>query len=146
MYIYLCVFGRKETKFCGKFVVFVVLWCLWLERNARVFNQQFLPPYLLRGSFFFGLHHWCLQMDFIRGCHLWVFKGTGSMAFTLMSPPLWEDSQFSAFGSICTFLLITKYIFYHKKNCMCACFHSLKLNFKFFSFTPFEGLNRLFST
>ena len=33
--------SRKEAKILWQSSVFAVLWCTWLERNAKVFNDSF---------------------------------------------------------------------------------------------------------
>ena len=33
--------SRKEFKILWQFSIFAILWCIWLERNARSFNDSF---------------------------------------------------------------------------------------------------------
>lgn len=47
--------------------IFAGMWCLWLEWNAGVFNQQFLLPYLLWEKIIFMSSLSIFAYEFFRG-------------------------------------------------------------------------------
>ena len=67
-----CVgFGRrKDQKALWYCAVLAILWCLWLERNDRIFKNKFLPPHLLWDRITFLSSLWVSSNGLFSGVSL----------------------------------------------------------------------------
>lgn len=113
-------FGRrKENQTLWLSAVFATLWSIWLERNARVFKSQSLPPHLWnRITFMASL--WVSASGLFKGVSLVDPKGLESsiaLNFFLAFVLYWEDvlSFKPFFFSFHLFAWLTKYLFFYSK-------------------------------
>lgn len=61
---------RKEHRILWKAAVFATVWCLWMERNARVFKQRFLSPLLLWDRIRYVATLWVIANGCFKGIPL----------------------------------------------------------------------------
>ena len=62
--------SRKEAKILWQSSVFAVLWCIWLERNARVFNDSFSTIDFVWDRIIFLASLWCSAHGLFNGVPL----------------------------------------------------------------------------
>ena len=58
----------KDAKILWQSLVYAVLWCIWLERNARIFNDSFSTVDFI-WALLFWLPFGALLMVYFMVCH-----------------------------------------------------------------------------
>ena len=62
--------SRKEAKILWQTSIFAMLWCIWLERNSRVFNDSFSSIDFIWDRITFLASLWCSAHGLFNGVSL----------------------------------------------------------------------------